>query len=88
MTNKKKVVIIGGGTAGLIIANKLQDYFDVMVFEKSQYKQYPKRFMPPLMIGLLFRSKKLQYMSKRNFVMQDVEIFHFLNQMYLVVHLL
>ena len=34
MTYKKKVVIIGGGTAGLIIANNLQDRFDVVVFEK------------------------------------------------------
>ena len=69
--NKKKVVIIGGGTAGLIIANNLQNYFDVIVIEKSKYKKYPKRYMPPLMIGLLFRSKKLKYMAKRNFQLQD-----------------
>lgn len=64
--NKKKVVIIGGGTAGLTIANNLQDYFDVVVIEKSQFKKYPKRFKPPLLIGLLFRSKQLKYMSKRH----------------------
>jgi choline dehydrogenase-like flavoprotein len=71
MTYKKKVVIIGGGTAGLIIANNLQDRFDVVVFEKSQYKKYPKVYKPPLLISLLFRSKKLKYMSKRNFELKD-----------------
>jgi choline dehydrogenase-like flavoprotein len=71
MDSKKKVVIIGGGTAGLTIANNLQDYFDVVVIEKSQYKKYPERYRPPLLIGLLFRSKKLRYMSKRDFVMPD-----------------
>jgi choline dehydrogenase-like flavoprotein len=71
MTFKKKVVIIGGGTSGLTIANNLQDYFDVVVIEKSQYKKYPQKFRPPLMIGLLFRSKKLEYMSKRDFILPD-----------------
>ena len=66
MTSKKKVVIIGGGTAGLTIANNLQDYFDVVVIEKSQYKKYPERYKPPLLIGLLFRSKKLRYICKKN----------------------
>ena len=28
---KKKVIIIGAGTAGLTIANNLQDHFDVSV---------------------------------------------------------
>tara|TARA_B110000008_G_scaffold272538_1_gene305439 strand:- start:1155 stop:2654 length:1500 start_codon:yes stop_codon:yes gene_type:complete len=70
--NKKKVVIVGGGTAGLIIANNLQDFFDVTVVEKSKFKKYPKRFLPPLMIGLLFRGKNLKYMTKRNFLMPDM----------------
>jgi|SaaInlStandDraft_6_1057023.scaffolds.fasta_scaffold17256_2 hypothetical protein len=70
MTHKKKVVIIGGGTAGLVIANNLQNYFDVIIVEKSQYKKYPKRYSPPLLIGLFFRSKKLKYISKRYFVLK------------------
>ncbi len=70
-SKKKKVVIVGGGTAGLIIANNLQDYFDVTVIEKSQHKKYPKIYSPPLLIGLLFRSKRLKYLSKRNFILSD-----------------
>jgi len=69
MTHKQRVVIIGGGTAGLVIANNLQNYFNVVVVEKSQYKKYPKRYSPPLLIGLLFRAKKLKYFSKRDFVL-------------------
>jgi len=71
MIYKKKVVVVGGGTAGLTIANNLKDHFDVVVIEKSQYKKYPNWFRPPLLIGLLFRSKKLKYMSKRDFIMSD-----------------
>ena len=71
MINKKKVVVIGGGTAGLMIAHNLKDYFDVIVIEKSQYQKYPNWYRPPLMIGLLFRSKKLKYISKRNFMLSN-----------------
>lgn len=71
MTYKKKVIIIGGGTAGLTIANNLQNYFDVVVIEKSQYKKYPQIYKPPLMIGLLFRNKKFRYISKRDLLMPD-----------------
>lgn len=68
---KQKVVIIGGGTAGLTIANNIQDFFEVVVIEKSKYKKYPLWYKMPLIIGLLFRSKKLKYMSKRDFVLAD-----------------
>ena len=34
MFTKKKVIIIGGGTAGITIANNLQENFDVIVIEK------------------------------------------------------
>ena len=71
MIYKKKVVIVGGGTAGLTIANNLKDHFEVIIVEKSQYQKYPNWFRPPLMIGLLFRSKELKYISKRNFVMPN-----------------
>jgi choline dehydrogenase-like flavoprotein len=71
MTAKKKVIIIGGGTAGITIANNLQEYFDVIVIEKSQFKRYPIIFKIPLMIGILFRDIKTKYLSQREFVLTD-----------------
>ena len=52
MKNNKKVIIIGGGTAGLVIANKLQSDFDVVVIEKSKYKKYPIWYRIPLLVWL------------------------------------
>ena len=71
MNNKKKVVIVGGGTAGLTIANNLQYYFDVTVIEKSKYKRYPIWYKVPLFIGLLFKSEKTKYISKREFFLPN-----------------
>lgn len=69
--NRKTVVIVGGGTAGLIIANNLQDYFNVIVVEKSEYKKYPPLYRVPLLIGLLYRKKILKYILKREFVLAN-----------------
>jgi choline dehydrogenase-like flavoprotein len=69
--NRKKVVIIGGGTAGLTIANNLQDCFNVTVIEKSKYKRYPIWYKIPLFIGLLFNSEKTKYISKRDYVLSS-----------------
>ena len=69
--NKKKVIIIGGGTAGLTIANHLQEYFDVIVIEKSKYIKYPIIYKIPLMIGLIFRNRKTKYLFERQFVLSD-----------------
>ena len=71
MNNKKKIIIIGGGTAGLIIANKLQNFFDVIVIEKSRYKRYPFWYKVPLFIGLLFKSKKSKYITKRDCILSN-----------------
>ena len=68
---KKKVLIVGGGTAGLIIANRLQGYFDVAVIEKSKYKNYPLFYKVPALIVLLFRGKKLKYIKARNFKLSN-----------------
>ena len=62
---------MGGGTAGLTIANNIQEYFNVIVIEKSKYKKYPAWYKVPLFIGLLLRRKKTKYISKRNFVLTD-----------------
>ena len=71
MSVKKKVIIVGGGTAGLTIANQLQEYFDVIVIEKSQFKRYPLIYKIPLMIGIIFRDIKTKYLSQREFVLTD-----------------
>jgi choline dehydrogenase len=63
--NKKTVVIVGGGTAGLTIASLLHQQFKVIVLEKSAHRKYPLIFGIPLMIGLLFRSDSQPYISKR-----------------------
>jgi hypothetical protein len=60
---KKNVVIVGAGTAGLVIANNLQDNFNVKVFDKSIHKTYPVIYKIPMMIGILFRKHK-KYISK------------------------
>nr|WP_251823775.1 GMC oxidoreductase [Polynucleobacter paneuropaeus] len=64
-------MIVGGGTAGLVIANKLQDAFKVLVVERSEHKKYPFRFRVPLFIGILFRSKQSKYILKKEFILQD-----------------
>ncbi len=62
-------MIIGGGTAGLIIANSIQNYFNVVVIEKSKYKKYPIWYRIPLFIGILLRKKNTKYISKRDFIL-------------------
>lgn len=69
--NKKKVVIIGGGTAGLVIAENLGDVFDIVVLEKSRIRRPPLLNRIPLLIGLLYRSKVLKYIKKLDIVAQD-----------------
>jgi choline dehydrogenase-like flavoprotein len=71
MKSKKKVIIIGGGTAGITIANHLQDFFDVTVIEKSNYKSYPFIFKVPLLIGILFRRKNSKFIKKSEFSLQN-----------------
>lgn len=68
---KKTVVVVGGGTAGLTITRNLQDHFNVIVVEKSEHKKYPLKFKIPLLIGFIYRSKKLKYVSKRELVLEN-----------------
>ena len=75
--NKKTVVIVGGGTAGLTIANNLQDYFNVIVVEKSKYRRYPFWFRPPLFIGILLRAAKSKYIIKRDFKVSSGRVIPF-----------
>ncbi len=56
----KKVIIVGGGTSGAVIARGLSLKFQVTVFEKSNNKRLPYFYKIPLMNGLLW-SKKNNY---------------------------
>lgn len=69
--NKKKIVIVGGGTSGMIIANNVQNYFDVIVIEKSAYKDCPAWYKIPLLIGVLLRKKNTKYIRKKNFILSN-----------------
>jgi choline dehydrogenase-like flavoprotein len=66
-----KVLIVGAGTAGLVIAKNLQDYFNVTVIEKSKYRAYPIWYKIPLLIGLLYKDKKNNYIRKKNLVLKN-----------------
>ena len=54
MDQKEKVLIVGGGTAGLVAGRRLAAKFNVEIFEKSKLKSVPLFNRIPLMIGLLF----------------------------------
>jgi choline dehydrogenase len=75
--NKKTVVIVGGGTAGLTIASQLHQQFRVIVLEKSRHKKYPLKFGIPLMIGFLFRNTTQPFISKRELQLEGVRTIPF-----------
>lgn len=68
--NKKTVVIVGGGTAGLTIASQLHKHYRVIVLEKSRNHGYPLLYKIPLMIGLLFRSNTQPYIDTRKLAIE------------------
>ena len=53
--NKKKVIVVGGGTAALTISNRLSSKFDVRLMERSAIKNLPLFYRIPLFIGYLFK---------------------------------
>lgn len=53
----KRILVVGGGTAGSIIAKNLSEKFDVTVFEKSSKRKIFFPFNVPLMIGLLYKGE-------------------------------
>jgi choline dehydrogenase len=63
--NKKTIIIVGGGTAGLTIASQLYQHYRVIVLEKNRNSRYPLLYKIPLMIGLLFRSNNQLYIGSR-----------------------
>lgn len=64
---KEKILIIGGGTAGLVAGRRLSNNYDVEIFEKSRHKSLPIFNRIPLMIGLLFKRSN-RYIKTINFV--------------------
>ena len=84
--SKKKVVIVGGGTAGLLIAKNLNDSFDVVVFEKSTIKKTPLLNRIPLLIGPLYRKNVLKYIRKMDIAAHKGRVFLFLSLAFSVGH--
>ena len=78
LKRKKKVVIIGGGTAGLTIYSDLRKYFHVTVFDKADIEKVSFFYRVPLFIGLLF-SKKNKYVSKVEIPAHDGRLILFLS---------
>lgn len=68
--SKKKVIVIGGGTAGLLIAENLKNVCDVVLIEKSDFTKTPFLNRIPLLIGLLYRKKTLKYINKIHLLVQ------------------
>ena len=60
----KKILIVGGGTAGLFVANHLASDFDVLVLESSDKEKLPLLYRIPLAIGFLFRRNDKNYLRK------------------------
>lgn len=54
MNSRRDVIIVGGGTAGSVVARRLSEFYRVSVFEKSNKGRLPYFYQIPLMIGLLF----------------------------------
>lgn len=68
--SRKKVLIVGGGTAGLTIASQLHESFDVTILEKSSIECYPTIYRIPLLIGLLFRDSSQPFIRRRNLALE------------------
>ena len=67
MVQKEKILIVGGGTAGLIAGRRLSGKFAVEIFEKSRYRSLPILNRIPLLIGPLFKVSN-RYIKTINFI--------------------
>jgi len=76
--NLKKVIIVGGGTAGAVVAKNLVSKFDVTIIDKSFNIRMPLLYRIPLMIGLLFKSdtKYIQKITLPFIFNRDITFYH------------
>lgn len=65
MKDNEKILIVGGGTAGLAIYSILKKYFNIQIVDKSECLKVPFLYRIPLFIGLIF-SKSNKLVSKVN----------------------
>jgi len=65
VNKKKRILIVGGGTAGIVIFNELKKHFEVTVFDQNEVGKIPFYFRIPIAIGLLF-SRNNKYVTKFN----------------------
>lgn len=78
-TDKKRVVIVGGGFGGLKLANKLdQDKFQVVLIDKNNYHQFPPLLYQVASSGLEYNSisfpfRKL-FHGRKNFYFRLAEV--------------
>ena len=62
----EKIIIIGGGTAGLLLAKELSPKHDVLVLEKSKRKIWSPIYKIPLYITRAFRDETIGIIKKTN----------------------
>ena len=62
----EKIIIIGGGTAGLFLAKELSPKYDVLVLEKSKRKIQSPIYKIPLYITKAFRDESIGIIKKTN----------------------
>ncbi|SEG07209.1 NADH dehydrogenase [Parabacteroides chinchillae] len=78
-TDKKRIVIIGGGFGGLQLANKLKNTnFQIVLIDKNNYHQFPPLLYQVASSGLEYNSisfpfRKIFY-NRKNFYFRLAEV--------------
>ena len=83
----KKIIIVGGGTAGIYLAKKFAPHFNVLVIESSNKDKMPLFYRIPLSIGFLFSSENKEYLKKISLHFNKFRKFLIFYQMSSMVHL-
>ncbi len=64
MIVRPRILVVGGGTAGLVVARNLSNVGDVTVLEVACRRDYPLIFKIPLLIFYLFRDAKQRFIKR------------------------